>query len=544
MLNQYTVKNNFRFSDQQLSEVIQNFPSFQEDGQFSHELYQQILHSNRFTPQSFEEYQRTNSVVDQLRKGIEDSAFSISSEVNQLLNLQGQMRTFKYAVLQHADYLDESVVDQEDIQHYYEQNQESFYSKPRLKVDYIELSIEKLGKFIEPLESEIETIYEETRGRYMSPESRQASHILINVSSTADESEKIDKHNLASEIVDRARLGEDFAGLAAEYSDDPGSAQNGGDLGIIAKGQMVKPFEDAVYSMNLGEIAGPVETQYGFHIIKLTALRESEIQTLAEVRDEVEAEVIQQKAEDLYAELAESFKNLVFENSDDIHIAAEELDLAVETTDWFTIDAGEGIASESMVRRTAFSEDVLNEGLVSQAIEIGFDRLIAVQKTIYEPAVLRPLSDIKNEVVEILDFQNAQDKVFNRGAELLSTLQSEVDSIDNWHTKIESEGFKVKQGQGRKNDFAKELQYLVDSVFAEETPEQDKIKVGGVVLDNGDYVVYALESVKDGNPEDFEDAEKTTFQQRLLARDGFTMFNNFQQFLRNQSEVEVFEEQL
>ncbi len=544
LLLEYTSDHNFGFDDRSLEEAIREIPSFHTEGRFDTELYQRILAANRYTPRQFEEYQRTNSAINQLIDGISQSSFYIEPELDRILQLQGQTRSARYAIIEAERYRDQIRVSDDQIQAYYDRNMERFRSEAEIKVDFIELSMESLAAKAQPSDEEIKARYEENKGRYITPETRQASHILVSVDESSTDEEKQQKLGLANELLERARQGEDFSELASEHSDDTGSAQNGGDLGTIARGQMVKPFEDAVYEMVEGEIAGPVETRFGYHIIKLDRLQESAQRPFADVRDEVETEVRASQAENLFGELAESFKNLVFENPDDIAVVADDLDLEVMSSDWFSADSGTGIASQAAVRRAAFSEDVLNDGLLSPAIEIGFDKLVAVYKTDYRPASMRPLEMVRQEVIDAIRLEESREEALTLGSDLLSTLESGGGNREIWEQTMASRNLESQQLAERRSDIPDELRLLGDAVFSHSRPAGNGVGFGGVVLDNGDYTLYVLEDVRQGNPEDVDESEKAALRQRLLTRDGQGAFSAFQKSLRDSARIEIFEDRL
>ncbi len=544
LLLEYTSGNNFRFGDSHLEELIRNHPAFQTEGRFDAELYQQILGANRYTPRQFEEYQRANRIISQLIEGISRSSFHIEPELDRILQLREQTRSARYAIVEAGQSRDRISVSGASIQDYYDRNTDRFRSEAEIKVDFIELSMESLSASAQPSEDEIQALYEENRGRYITPETRQASHILIGVDESSTDAERQRKLEKADELMERVRRGADFSMLAAEFSDDAGSAQNGGDLGTIARGQMLKPFEDAVYGMVEGEVAGPVETRFGYHIIKLDQVRESVQKPLADVRGEVEAEVRENQAENLFDELAESFKNLVFENPDDIMIVAEDLGLEIRSSDWFSADHGAGIASEAVVRQAAFSEDVLNEGLLSPAIEIGFDKLVAVYKTGYRPASVRPLEMVRQEVVDAIRFEESRDHAIELGLDLLSELESGDRSLESWEQAMAAWSLESRPLAERRSDIPDELWLLGDAVFSHSRPAVGSADFGGVALDNGDYALYVLEDVRPGNLYDVDEAEKDALRQRLLVRDGQGAFTAFQRSLRDGAEIEIFEDRL
>lgn len=544
ILRQYTQDMNYRISDDQLMALIQSVPVFQEEGLFDQDRYLGVLAANRLTPQEFELSQRAGGGISQLRNGLNDSAFFTRAERDRILALWGQTRKVSYATLDTGRFVEDFTIGDDEIEAYYQANIEVFQNEASIRVDYIELSIDVLSESVQPEDAEIAAHYEETRGRYRQPETRQASHILISVAESSDEVQRQEKLEKAREISKRARSGEDFGELALQYSDDPGSSINGGDLGVIAKGQMVKQFEDAVFTMSQGEISPPIESQYGFHIIYLTRVDEEHQQPLDEVRAQVETDLSKVQAENIFADLAESFKNLVFEAPEDIQVSANELDIPVNTSDWFTAQSGEGIAENRSVRQAAFSEDVLNDNLVSQAIEIGFDKLIAVQKVDYREAHPRPLESVRQEIVSLLEIEKSRARVLQTGSDLLSELESRSQNMESWTRFILNQGLEIESLPAMRQEIPAELQALGDTVFALGAPSQGSIKFGGLALESGDYVLYSLEEVALGEIDLIEESDRGLVEQQLLSREGPGYFDQFSQSLREFADVVIYDEQL
>ena len=544
LLSLYADDRNYRISNAQLMDIIQDVPAFQEEGGFSQDLYQDVLAANRLTPQGFEESQRATAAMSQIQVGISETSFFTEVERDRILELLDQSRVVQFARISGELFADQINIDDAEIAQYYNDNVEQYQNPERIKVDYIELSIDSLSRSVEPSDEEISEHYEQTKGRYQMAETRKASHILIAVSASASEEERQEKLAKAADIAKRAQSGEDFAELAAALSDDPGSSINGGDLGVITRGQMAKPFEDAVYSMVEGEISNPVETQFGYHVVKLTTVDEGKQQPLNEVIDKVESDLRIVQAEELFSELAESFKNLVFESPEDIQVSANELGLEVMTSDWFTAQSGEGIAVEPMVRQAAFSEDVLGEGLVSQAIEIGFDKLIAVQKFEYESANAKPLESVKDDIETTLLTSKAREQAKMHGEALLEDIATSVRSKEDWISFTTDQELSVESLPAHRSDIPEELQDLGDAVYALSAPLPGEVRSGGLEVGNGDYVLYALESISPGNAELAEATERTMVEQQLMARDGADAYINFRSGLRDTSEILIHEDQL
>ena len=543
LLAAYVRDQNYRISDGQLSQLIAANPAFWEDGQFSESLYLDILSANGLSPQSFEESQRQQGTIPQLMTGIVGSAFLTDLERDRLFSLDTQHREAEYVLIEAAQYKDDFRVEDAEIERYYRDNPDRFQVPERMQVDYVELSVAVLSESIEPDEEQIRLTYEQNSERYKQAESRAARHILFEVNSTATEEEKGTIRRKAQSVLQRARSGESFAQLAETFSDDLGSKSNGGDLGVIARGQMVQPFEEAVFAMDQGEVRGLVESHFGFHIIQLTDLKPSQQQTLDEVREQVRLEARKLQAENLFSELAESFQNLVFEYPESLATTADELNLPIFSSDWFSLDQGEGVAADLAVRRAAFSEEVRDEGLVSQAIEIGFDKLIAVQRTEYQPVRIRELNEVRDEIAEILLTEKSRQEAIRQGEQFVATLGPRSND-QSWRDLVEKNQLTLQALPGRRQDVPVELSDLSDAVFSHPVPQAGQIHVGGLELAEGNYAVYALKNVALGDPDSVDEYRKDLLVQQLLDREGPESVQQLIGHLRHHAEVVIAEDRL
>lgn len=540
LLNQHTADNNYRLSDQQLAARIQRSEVFRTDGQFDSEKYNNILTANRLTPQGYEAIERQNGIALQLRSGIVESAFTLETELDRLVTLQTQSRDVEYVVIPAAEFVDEFEVTEEEAREEYDKNIDQYQREAKIKVEYIDLSVQKLAAESEPTEDELRQTFERLKGRFKTPEVRKASHILISVDAGSDDSAKAERLNHAQSIFNQAESGADFAELAKEHSDDPGSANNGGDLGIVTPGQMVQPFEDAVFSMQRGDIAGPVETQFGYHIIKLTELTEERQQTYDEAQEVVEEEARKASAEALFADLVEPFQNLIFEQPESLGPTEDETGLEVETSDWFTLNQGEGIASEPAVRRAAFAPDVLDEGLNSPAIELGFDRMVAIRKLEYEAANPKPFEEVKEQITLNIKLERSREKAAKVAAESINDLTHQT----SWDIMLATNEWVAQSLAPQRAEIEPEYAVLADKVYADDFPDENAPIYGDVALPNGDAVIYALKGVQEGPGGDAAGGVRDQLVQQLINRDGAETYQRFMNQLRSTAEIVIDEEQL
>mgnify|MGYP003307546972 FL=1 len=417
----------FRISDAQLAALIQNTAVFHTDGQFDRDRYELLVQNAGMTIQGYESYQRQQGVVDQLVRGLEQSAIVSGNSIDKAWKLLDQRRIASYTTLEFDNFLDDIQVSEAAIEKEYQANLDRYFEPASIQVDYLKLSVEDLGAKLDVDEADILHMYEDNPDRYRQPGSRSASHILLSVSPDAADAEIDQVRQSASEIVARARGGESFASLAEVNSDDKGSAKRGGELGVIRPGTMVKPFEDAVFEMVEGEISEPVRTQYGFHVIRLDRITESTVQSLDQVRSEIEAEVRRLRAEEQFNELAEILGSTVFEQPDSLEPAADHLGVQVMRSEWFTQDAGTGIAEFQGVRDAAFGNEVLIDGLNSELIEIDQDNLVAVRKVDYRARRQLDLDEARPELETKLRAVEASDRMEKAGEDLVARLKSGAD---------------------------------------------------------------------------------------------------------------------
>jgi len=466
--------------------------------------------------------------------------------------LQAQTRKADYVIVPAQRFASESEIGDEEAQQYYQDNLAEFEQPARARVDYIELSIDNLARAIEPTDAEISEVYEQTGGRYRQPETRKVSHILFAVDPGAGDSERDDILAVAQGVLAEAQSGADFAQLAKTHSDDPGSKDRGGDLGVVARGQMVEPFEAAVFDMAEDEIRGPVETRFGYHIIHLTELQEERQKPLEEVREEVAEEARRAQAEALFVELGEAFENLVFEDPDSLTTAATELGLEIRQTGWFTAQGGEqqspedggftgqeeerGLTDQAPFRRAAFSEDVLNNDLNSAALALGFDRLVALRKNDYEEARTRTFDEVRDDIKERLQQQQSAQKAGELGGQLVADLSAgEVD----WAQMLQDQELQSETLAEVRDLVPEHLAKLGDAVFSQAAPQPEAAAYGGAGLDNGDYAVYALNEVVPGDLQDIDDAQRFLMREQLLARDGDYVYRQMLQAIRREAAVVI-----
>lgn len=531
----------FRISDAQLAALIQNTAVFHTDGQFDRDRYELLVQNAGMTIQGYESYQRQQGVVDQLVRGLGQSAIVSGNSIDKAWKLLDQRRIASYTTLEFDNFLDDIQVSEAAIEKEYQANLDGYFEPASIQVDYLKLSVEDLGAKLDVDEADILRMYEDNPDRYRQPGSRSVSHILLSVSPDAADAQIDQVRRSASEIVARARGGESFASLAEVNSDDKGSAKRGGELGVIRPGTMVKPFEDAVFEMVEGEISEPVRTQYGFHVIRLDRITESTVQSLDQVRSEIKAEVRRLRAEEQFNELAEILGSTVFEQPDSLEPAADHLGVKVMRSEWFTQDAGTGIAEFQGVRDAAFGNEVLIDGLNSELIEIDQDNLVAVRKVDYRARRQLDLDEARPELEKRLRAVEASDRMEKAGEDLVARLKSGAD----WDELLIAHKLaRVRLPEATETLLEPLEQVVARVVYAALVPLSGQIVYGGERISPARYAIYRLERVEFGDPANASKEDRLGVEKVLLSRWGGEMVIGWRQGLRQVAKVQIHEELL
>ena len=413
-------------SNQALREVIGGIPAFQEDGKFSDNRYQAVLASQGTSPAQFEARIRQDLTLQQLVGTIGGSAFVSKTQAEQMLHLQAEERQFGEFRFTAASFADKVKIEPETVQKYYDENKQRFETPERIKANYVVLSLDTLLDQVNVNDAEIKKWYDDHPQLYRVPEERRASHILIIFDGDDKAKAKAQAETVYKEVQKNPSR---FAELAKQYSKDPGSAQKGGDLGFFSRGMMVKPFDDAVFSLKDGEISGIVESDFGYHIIKLTGIQSERVRPLSDVRAEIESELKRQAASRRFAEAAEAFSNIVYEQSDSLQPVADKFGLKVQQTGWLPKNADAqtlasiGRLGNEKLLTALFSDDAVKEKRNTEAVEIAANTLVAARVAEHEPAKVRPLEAVRSDIEKQLKAEAAMQQARQAGEARLAELR-------------------------------------------------------------------------------------------------------------------------
>ena len=433
-----TDRSGVRLSDAELAKRILAEPAFQVDGKFSKERYDLIARSQGLTPVGLDERLRSDLSEQQFRDSIVNTTFVPTATLDGFIRLSEQTREVSVVNLAPDQYMARAVVKPEEVKAYYDAHPKEFTIPERARVEYVELSLDALAARQQVIPEDVKKVYEEQvqGGKLGVKEQRSASHILVAVPADAKEDVRKAAEEKANAIAARVRKSPaTFADVAKKESQDPGSAAQGGDLGFFSRGAMVKPFEDAVFDPKVkkGEIVGPVKSDFGYHIIKLTDVKGGSVKSLAEATPEIEASLKKQAAQRTFADAAEQFSNLVYEQSTSLKPVADKLGLTIQQSPWIQKGAPTVPAlSNPKIQAEIFSEATLKGKRNTAAIETAPNTLVAARLTEYKPEELRTFDSAKAEIEAKLKREAAVKLASADGAAKLKELEAGKDAGLKW----------------------------------------------------------------------------------------------------------------
>ena len=400
----------FETSDQRLANELQSDPTIaslrQPDGKIDKERYKLLVGSQGLTPEMFEARVRSQISSRQVFKGIQGSGFTTNAVGDVALNAFLQKREVQVVAFEAASFASKVTLTDADLETYYKANQALFQSPEQANIEYVVLDIETIKKSITVSDEELKSYYEQNQARLATQEERRASHILITSPKGAPAADREKAKAKAQALLDAVnKAPATFAEVAKANSQDPGSAVKGGDLDFFARGAMVKPFEDAAYALKKGDISTLVESDFGFHIIQLTDIKSAKQRSFEETKPELVEDVKKQQAQKKFAELAETFTNAVYEQSDSLKPIADKLKLEVKTAANVTRIAAAGatgVLANPKFLNAIFSADAIEKKRNTEAFELASKQLVSGRISQYTAARTLPLAEVKDRVREKL----------------------------------------------------------------------------------------------------------------------------------------------
>ncbi len=416
-------------TDDQVRQAVRSIPGLTlPDGTFDRERYRQSLAAQGQSEAAFEAQVRRDLAMQTLPEAVTQTVIIPEALVDRLIAIGEQTRDVRVLAFRPADFTAKITPSDADLTKFYDSNATLFETPESARVEYLLLSAETLAQQIKVSTEDAQHYYEQNKARYTTREQRRASHILINAPASASQADKDAARAKAEALLKQLHEGADFAALAKAQSQDSGSAPEGGDLGFFTPDMMVKPFSDAAFALKKGEISGVVESEFGFHIIRLTDIKEGSVRPFEAVRAEIEGEIRSQQAGTRYAEAADTFSNLVYEQADTLQPAAERLSLTVQKAEGLNRGGSQNLPpdhplNDRKLLASLFSADSIASRRNTEAVDIGGGRLVSARLVDYQPVQRKPFETVRDDVRQRYVLEEARKLAVQAGQARLKELQ-------------------------------------------------------------------------------------------------------------------------
>lgn len=528
-------------SDDLVRRTIAETPQFQVDGRFNQERYLQVLASAQppFTPRAYEQRVREDLERNVLTGAIGGTNFVTRAELARVVQLLGEKRDVHLLVLPPPP-ADTAAVTDAELQAWHREHGDRYKVPERVWIEYVELNAADMSVPAAD-EAALRQRYEQEKARFVAEEQRLASHILVRVPSDADEAQRKAAEEKIRRIAAEAKApGADFAALARRYSDDASKAQ-GGDLGWLGRGATVPEFEKALFALEPGEVSDPVKTEYGWHVIQLREVKAGQMRPFEDVREQLASEQAQSERERVFGEVSGKLVEATLKNPSSLAPAAREMDLQVQTLGPVRRDEPTGILANPNVQRVAFSELAIQDGTVSDPIEIGPNHIVLLRVTRHEPERVPPLAEVKEQVAADVRAERIR-KAAERRAEALLARARAGQSLEAIATAEGLPALEARTGVRRGEPLP--TPEASEAVFAVPAPKGGKPSFGRFTLPDGSAMVFAVTASQPGSLDELTPMERASLQQPMAEEAGRRDVESLLAALRRQMKVTVNEQNL
>lgn len=526
--------------DAMVRDAIQQIEGFQVEGRFDPTRYQLTLASQvpPQTPRSFERTVRENLQQVLVASAIGNSSFLTPGEMDRLVRLLGEQRDVQLVMVP-APAADTAPVSDEEAQRWYQANAADFRAPETVSIEYVQVTADTVPAPPAPDEAALRQRFEEQRERFSQQDERLASHILVRVEEGANAAAVEAARSKAASVATQARApGADFAALARSNSDDSGSSAAGGDLGWIGRGAMTGSFEDTLFAMQPGQVSDPVRTDFGWHVIQLREARSGQTQGFEEAREALAAELAESNRERALSEFTSQLVDRVYRNPSSLTPAAREMGLAVQTAGPFARGAGNGIAAHPAVQRAAFSEMLVQDGTVSDPIEIAPGNTVLIRVLEHSPERALPLAQVRNRVDAAIRADRARKAAMARAEGLLARVRQG----QPLQAVAEAEGLQAPQSMpGVPRGMPLPEPEVNDAIFAAPRPAAGQSSAGMQALADGRVVLFAVTGVTPGNAATLSPEQREMLQRQFSQASGLDDVEALTRAVRRRLDIEVFE---
>lgn len=530
-------------SDAMVRKTIQEVPGFQVDGKFNYERYKLAL-ASLAPPQSerqFEQTVREDLQRSMLAMGVGTSNFVTAAEMDRLIRLMGETRDVSLLMLP-APAADTAAVTAAEIQQWYDSHASQFRAPETVSIEFVEVDNATLPVPAAADEATLRQRYEQEKNRFVEAEQRLASHILVRVEEGADAAAQKAAQEKAARLAAQAKApGADFAALARANSDDSGSQAGGGDLGWVSKGMMVGPFEDALFAMQAGQVSDPVKSDFGWHVIQLREVKSGAQETFEQARETLAREQAEADRERTASELTSRLVDLTLKNPSSLAPAARELNLPLQKLGPFSRANAQGIAANPAVQRIAFSEDAIQDGTISDPIEIAPGHSVLIRVTAHEPERAQPLAQVRDQVIAAIRADRAA-KAARKDAETLLAQLRQGTTLDAIATTRQLPPPQTIPGVPRGAPIPDAA--VSEAIFALPAPAAGKVAAGQAAMPDGRIVLFTVNKVSPGDVAAMPPPQREMLLQQIAQIGGGSDAQALIADLRKRVKVAVVEQNL
>ena len=528
-----------RVTDQRVRQEILDIPAFQTGGKFDDAIYKATLSAQGMSPLGFQERVRQDLAVRELPSQIAATSVVTAADIDAYIKLRDQTRDADYVVLPKPVVAPQDIADA-DIESYYKAHASEFVTPEQVALEYVEMDAASMKLDAAVDDAAIKERYEKDKARYVSPEQRLASHILIKVAKNADAEAQKKALAKAQDLASQAKAGKDFAALAKQSSDDLGSRAQGGDLGWLEKGVTDPAFEAALFGMEKGAISDPVLSAEGYHVILLRDVRAEHVRALEEVKGEIAKELQETERERAFNEVAGKLTDAVNADPSSLENVAKKLGLEIRKTGLITRRGGEGIAANPAVVKAAFSEAVLVGGNVSDPVDLGPNHRVVVRVAEHKPSTPKPLDAVREDVRSRL----VAEKTATLAREQAEGLAKRLTAGETLEKLAAESKLKLESAAGLGRNAANVDSQLVAELFKLARPAEGKPSTGIASLADHGYALLQLKAVHDGDPAKVDTAGRDQVRQQLQQIGAIQAERAFIASLRQQTKIEIAEDRM
>lgn len=527
-------------SEEQAARLVVDIPRFHDaNGKFSADAFEQFVRARGMNQRSFIRSLRQDLLLNQVRSGFEDTDFALPAEVAEQRRLAEQQRDIRYVRRTVAELASGYDVSAEDIQAWYDANQNTFMTPESLRLQYVAIDPAQLAGQAEITEEQIQAEYASRRAAMEQvaarAERRRAAHVLVAVN---DDQSSAEAEQKIATLQGRLAMGEDFADLARDASDDASTAPAGGELGLVGRGDLPESMEQALFALAEGEVSAPVVTDAGYHLVKLLSVQTRELPAVEQSRDAIIADLEKRAAEVRAIELADQLEELAFEHSD-LQTPAEQLGLPLQTTDWLTLAQSGGLLQHAVVREAVVSSAVRDQGLNSELLQLPDGRSLVVRIGEVRPAEPVPLAEVRDRIRSNIQRERALAEIdaLTESAREAVAAGAGIDAL------AATVGAEVRNQDDLSRTDAAPSAEVVRAAFSAPRPAEGSGSVQVLRLANGDLVALSVVAVRDGVAQ-LSDTEEAMALAELASVEGSRSLRQALMLLRNTTPVNVYESRL